>query len=101
MQYDFSSTQIHAHHVKLLKRLNRSGPVLPGDADIEALFMDGLIQPTKRSHASHLREVEISNKGKLYLQWRKEDMFRHRWPVYLSIAAILVSLAAFIQSFFF
>lgn len=101
MEYDFSKTQVLAHHVKLLKQLKRHGPQMAGDMDINALFGDELIRPTRRCRDENVKEIEISDKGNLFLQWRREDMFRHRWPVYLSIAAIIISAAAFIQAFFF
>ena len=99
MEYDLSKIQVHPDDLKLLKKLRRKKSLLPGNLDVQNLFLDELIQPARRCQDTGVNEIELSDKGKFFLQWRSEDMFRHRWPVYLSIAALAISIAAFIRSF--
>lgn len=100
MEYDFSKIELLPEHIRLLKKLKRAGPIDPGEQDLTDLFDSKLIRTSKRCRESHgLREIEIDDKGKLYLQWRNEDRFRHRWPVYLSIVSIIISIIALIASF--
>lgn len=94
MEYDFSMLHVHSQQVKLLKKLKHRGPQMSAEMDVSALFDDNLIQPSRRCRDLQIKEITISEKGELYLQWRREDMFRHRWPVYMSIASFVVSLAS-------
>lgn len=99
MEYDFTKFQVHKHQVMILRRTKRCGSLLSDDLDVSALFSDELIQPTQRSWGTKEKEIELTDKGRLFLQWRWEDAFRHRWPVYLSIAAFVVSVIALVKSF--
>lgn len=100
MEYDFSKIELLPEHVRLLKRLNHMNQMEIGKQNIEDLFDSGLICPSKRCRENHnIREIQLTDKGKLYLQWRREDRFRHHWPVYLSIVSIIISIAALITSF--
>lgn len=95
MEYDFSKIELHPEQLKFLKTLGRRGAQAPGRLDIGDLFASGLVLPSARCRDEReLKELAISAKGKLYLRWRSEDRFRHRWPVYLSIASFAVSLCS-------
>lgn len=40
----------------------------------------------------------ISKEGRRYLVFHREDAFRHRWPVYLSIASAFVAVFSLLVS---
>lgn len=75
--------------LKILKKLKNGKPHDFGEIEFHSLFTNHLIEPTRNGY-----EVRISTTGSRYLIWRREDIFRHRWPVYLSIAAFVVSLVS-------
>lgn len=101
MEYDFSNLQVHSRQIRLLKSLQRNGAKNAADLDMSDLFEDQLVRPTARCHEQEgLKEIEISDKGELYLKWRSEDRFRHRWPVYLSIGAFIISVLSLAISLF-
>lgn len=94
---DFTKVTLLPEELRLLKRLARHSP----------RTLSGTDESIARAISYHFRLIDLSgtydfsinDNGLRYLIWRRDDRFRHRWPVYLSVLAILISVAALIRSF--
>lgn len=89
----FNEIVLLPEELKVLKKLKNGRPHDFGKLESHSLFFNCLIAPTGKGY-----EVKITNQGRRYLIWMREDVFRHRWPVYLSIAAFVVSLISLVVS---
>lgn len=99
MEYDYTKIVLKPWEIRLLRRLKHHGPQTVKEFDLHSLFLLEVIQPSARCQEDlALREIEITDRGERYLIWRFEDMFRHRWPVYLSIAAFVLSVFSTVWS---
>ena len=72
---------------------SRSGPLCAYGFAIEEQ-----VQPVPGGMPVGVGRINITSEGKLYLNWRKQDIRRYRLPQWLSVAAIIISIVALIRS---
>ena len=93
---DFSKISLLPEELRLLKSLVRKGPrqLVPEELKwAEGLHLKyHLIQPEEHDCYSAKKD------GRRYLLWLKDDRFRHRKPVYISLASLVVSLLSLVVS---
>ena len=81
-----------------MKSLVRKGPRRPTPEELEwaqSLHTKyRLIQPEGNGCYSAKKD------GRRYLYWLKDDWFRHRKPVYIASASLVISLLSLIASLF-
>ncbi len=94
----FESLALLPEELRLLRRLKMFGPQPIDESHVRQLLVWGLIEDVPHSQADGSLRFKISKSGQRYLIWRREDNFRHRWPVYLAILALIVSAIALITS---
>ena len=94
----FTEIELLPEELHLLRELLKSGPRKISASE----------QEPARSLRMKYKFIQIDEAGKYfatkdgrrYLQFRREDRFRHRWPVYLAIASFIISLISLSFSIF-
>lgn len=89
----FDKIVLLPEELRILKKLKNGKPHDFGDINFHSLFVNQLIEHTGNGH-----EVKLKVTGRQYLIWLHEDIFRNRWPVYISIASLVVSLFSLVMS---
>lgn len=96
MVEDFSKVTLFPEELRMLKKLSKGGTVKREDVNGAALRSLGNQYGFVQLCEDELYRITIN--GKRFLAFRREDRFRHRWPVYLSTAAFVVSLGSIVLS---
>lgn len=87
----FSDISLLPEELRILRSLKRSGTrslTEKEQADSGALLARYYFIQSEQGLYS------ITKEGRRYLRFRREDSFRHRWPVYLAIASFLLSVVS-------
>lgn len=91
----FMDISLLREELRLLKSLRRNGPrklTEQEQACARALLVRfHFIQPENDGY-------KITKEGRRYLNFLREDAFRHRWPVYLAISSFVLSLISLLVS---
>lgn len=93
----FADISLLPEELQLLKALKRHGP--RALTEQELAYSNSLLTRFHFIQSEH-GALSISKEGLRYLRFRREDAFRHRWPVYLSIASFIVSVVSLAISLF-
>ena len=93
---DFSKISLLPEELQLLKSLVKKGPCRPTPEEQEwaqsLQLKYRLIQPEVNGCYSARKD------GRRYLYWLKDDRFRHRKPIYIASASLVISLLSLIIS---
>lgn len=93
----FADISLLPEELRLLKSLKRHDPRALTEQELaysnSLLLRFHFIQPEHGTYS-------ITKDGLRYLRFCREDAFRHRWPVYLSIASFIVSVVSLAISLF-
>lgn len=97
---DFSKIVLDKADYKRLKRCrrrpapgNRHGPLCR-----LGLAYEARCQPVRGNMPVGTGKISITDEGRLYLNWRKQDVRRYRLPQWISIVALIVSIIALIRT---
>lgn len=97
---DFSNIVLDNTDYRRLKRCKRH-PVAgdnQGPLCQLGLAYEDQCQPVRGNMPVGTGKIIITHKGRLYLNWRRQDVRRYRLPQWLSIIALIVSIIALIKS---
>lgn len=98
MKHDFSKITLLSDELRLLRHGKRKHGVQQSPQNQE--IIQGLYEPYKFIELGQDHRWHTTRDGVRFLCFRWEDRFQHRWPVYLSILSLVVSVVALVRSFF-
>lgn len=91
----FSDISLLPEEFRILRSLKRRGPrTLTEEEKGDAGALLAQYHFIQRENGMY----SITKTGRRYLVFSFEDAFRHRWPVYLSIVAVSLSLISLVVS---
>lgn len=100
---DFSNVLLNSIEKKLLKKLNHNKS-LPYNEKYDSLINHryanycSFIQDDIGSQIPVKDKIEITEQGKAFLKWHKQEKFRFWFPVVISVISLVISFAALLVS---